>query len=223
MKQVLKVALNAGNGIILATALIGIGYRRTLDRTARWLLAWIVVDAIVVAASIYGQLVYRNTQYAAHSWYPISAALALCLVASTLNTAQQRQAMHIAAGVVTSIIVGLMIWVEEFDKFSRFTGAIHGLTLLAAGSILVMARATKARGDMLKDQGFVIGAAFMLAGAPSALAAISARYFGPQRSDLNMAIYGLKFVLFSTACWLMVVVFHRSAHRRTAPQTGHTP
>jgi hypothetical protein len=221
--KILSAGMNAGNGFAIATAAIGIGYRRTLDRPARWLLAWIIVDAIVMIAALYGRFELYNSQYAAQVWYPISAGLALSLVASTLSTSQQRRSMYLAAAAVTSIIVALMLFVEEFGKFPRFTGAIHGLTLLAAGAILVMARATKARGDMLNDQGFVIGAAFMLAGAPSSLAAISVRYLGPDKVDMHTAIYALKFVLFAVAYCLMVKVFHASAQRGPASRSRRAP
>jgi hypothetical protein len=205
--------LSAGVGVTIAAAGIGVGYRHVLDRTGHWLVVWLVVDAIASVASTIGMVEFRNAQYSAQVWYPISSALALCLLASTLASAQARRTVFAAAGVVALTIIGLTIWYEKFGGFAKITGVLHGVTLLMVGSALVLQRARKARGDMFTDRLFLVGAAFVIMGAPSPFLAIAARYLGPTRSELYSLIYTLKGLLALGSYVLMVVAIHMAAEQ----------
>ncbi|MBL0179626.1 MAG: hypothetical protein IPP98_10950 [Gemmatimonadetes bacterium] len=205
--------LSAGVGVTLATAGVGVGYRRVMDRPALWLVAWLVVDAIASVASTIGTIEFRNAQYSAQVWYPISSALALCLLASTLADAKARRAAFVAAAVVGLTITGLTIWYEKFGSFAKITGVLHGVTLLLVGSALVLQRARKARGDMFVDRTFLVGAAFVIMGAPSPFLAVAVRYFGPSKSELYSLVYTLKGLLAICSYVLMVVAIHLGAEQ----------
>ena len=205
--------ISFGVGVTIATAGISVGYRRVLDRPGRWLVAWLVVDAIASVASTIGTIEFRNAQYAAQVWYPISSALALCLLASTLAAAKARRAVFGAAGVVALTIIGLTIWYEKFGSFAKVTGVIHGMTLLLVGSALVLQRARKARGDMFADRNFLLGAAFVIMGAPSPLLALAVRYFGPTGQDRYTLVFTLKNLLAIGSYVLMVMAIHLAAEQ----------
>lgn len=200
-------------GVSVATAGIGVAHRRFLDGPGGWLLAWVVVDAFASVASTVGAIQYQNAQYVVQAWYPISAALALCLVASAMATEAGRRPLFMLAGVVALTIVGLTLAVEEPGSFAKVTGVIHGMTLLLVGSALVLYRTRKSRGDMFGDQLFIIGAAFILVGAPSPLLAIGVRFTGPDQRELHSLMFALKNLLGALSYLLMIVAFHMAEQR----------
>jgi hypothetical protein len=84
------------------------------------------------------RIVIRNNQYVAQTRYPISAALAIAGVATTMSSPAQRRLVCAAAVTVAALIVALSIRVEVFGDLSRLTGAIHGLTIAAVGLTLMV-------------------------------------------------------------------------------------
>ena len=206
--------MNSTVGTSIAAAGIGFGLRHRLDRPARWLLVWLIVDAIASVAGSFPRIQFRNNQYVAQSWYPLSAGLALCLLASTLTSPRARRAVDAMAWGVALTIIGLTIWVEKFGSFARFTGVIHGVTLLLVGAAIVLHRARKARGDMFADPVFLTGAAFVMMGVPSPFLAIGVTFLGKKRTDLHDLLYTLKAVLAIGSYCLTVWAFQRTAQRR---------
>jgi hypothetical protein len=200
-------------GVALAVALIGVAYRRLLDPPSRWLVVWSVVDAAASLAGSFARIVYQNNQYVAQCWYPLSAGLAIGVLASTVTGARTRRAVFVLAAVVALAIIALTVWVEKFGAFARFTGAIHGVTLLLVGSTLVLQRARRARGDMFSDPTFFVGAAFVMMGVPSSFLAIGVRFLGQEQRELHRFLYALKNVLAIGSYGMMVMSFHLAARR----------
>lgn len=204
-------------GVAIAVASIGLGYRRSLEGSMRWLLAWVVVDAVATFAGMYTRIVLQNAQHVAQIWYPVSAGLALATAANALGGSRARQSLFIAAVLVPALIVALTVLVEEFGYFSRYTGAIHGFALVVAGAMLVIRRAVTGRGEMMSDPIFLVGAAFLIVGAPSAFLALSRWHFPFDRATQAMA-YTLKNILSIVAYALTVAAFHH-ARQRTVLRT----
>ncbi|MDX2262241.1 MAG: hypothetical protein SFU84_11150 [Gemmatimonadales bacterium] len=201
-------------GITLAVAAVGFAHRRGLDAPTRWLLAWATVDAIASVAGMYTRIVLQNTQHVAQIWYPVSAGLALAATASTFGDSRARRSLFTAATIVAALIVTLTILVEQFGYFSRYTGALHGMALTLGGAIMVMRRALNGRGEMLHDPVFLIGAGFLIIGAPSAFLAISRWHF-PFDGQTRSLAYTIKNILSIGAYACMVGAFHYT-QRRTA-------
>lgn len=199
-------------GITLAGALIALGYRRGLDGPMRWLLAWVVVDAAATFAGMYTRIVLQNSQHVAQIWYPISAGLALAAAASALGSSQARRTLFSAAVAVPALIVALTVLVEQFGYFSRYTGAIHGFALVVAGAVLVIRRALTSRGEMMADPVFLVGAAFLLVGAPSAFLALSRWHFPFDRETRSVA-YSLKNLISIGSYALVVAAFYHAQRR----------
>jgi hypothetical protein len=210
-----RYSADATVGVVLAVAIIGFSLRHELDAPRRWLVAWLAADAIASLAAVVLRIVIRNNQYVAQSWYPISAALAIAVVASTISSPKQRKLVWAAAVAVAALIVALTIRVEVFGDFSRFTGAIHGLSIAAVGSTLVVQRALRARGDMLTDPIFLIGVAFLLIGTPSAFLSLAVRQLRERERDWRLMVFALKNGVTLVAYLLMVVAL-RSRSARTA-------
>lgn len=215
--------MNATVGTSIAVAVIALGHRHRFDRQTRWLLGWVVVDAVASIASVVGTAGFQNGQYVAQTWYPVSAGLALCVLAYTLAASRARQLALVAACVIPLVIVGLTIWVEKFGSFARFTGVIHGVTLLVAGAGIVLYRARKARGDMFADPAFLAGAAFVMLGVPSPFLAIGVNFLGTTQRDLHGFLYALKGVLTIGAAFLMTAAFHRAARQHQRRSTESKP
>lgn len=137
----------------------------------------------------------------------------LWLLAST-ESEQRRRALQWVAAVVALLILGPTIWHEEWGTFAKITSALHGLTLLMVGSLLVRQRALKSRGGMHSDPRFLIGAAFVLIGAASALAASAIRHLGPVVRSFGGLIYDIKAWMMIVGCALMAIVFVDAPRRR---------
>lgn len=211
--SVIKGLMHSTIGTSVAVAGIALVYRHRLDRQGRWLLWWAGVDGVASIANVVGTVEFRNSQYVAQTWYPVSAGLALCVLAYTLAAPRARQLALAAACAVPLVIVGLTIWVEKFGSFARFTGVVHGVTLLLVGAAIVLYRARKARGDMFADPAFLAGAAFVMLGVPSPFLAIGVNFLGKAHRDLHGILYALKAVLTIGAAFLMTAAFHRAAQR----------
>ncbi len=211
--RLLHAVMNATVGASVATAGIGLAYRRYLDAPGRWFLAWVTVDAIASVASIVGLLVFQNTQYTALAWYPCSAWAALAFLATTQHAPRARQRVFVAAALVGLVMLVLTAAVEKPGSYARLTGVLHGLTLLVVGAAVVLQRARMSRGDMFADQRFLFGAALMVMGAPSPFLAIGVRFLHPSQSALRTAMFGLKGGLALLSYGLMVVAFHLAATR----------
>ena len=205
-------------GLTLAVAAVGFAHRRGLDAPTRWLLAWAVVDAVATFAGMYTRIVLQNSQHVAQVWYPISTLLAVSVVASSLRHPGARSAVFAAAVGLGALIVALTVSVEQFGYFTRYTGAIHGVALTLGGAIMVMRRALTGRGEMLTDPSFLIGACFLIVGAPSAFLALSKWHF-PLDEDTRSLAYTMKNILSIGAYGCMVAAFYHT-YRRTILRTA---
>lgn len=204
-------------GVVLAVAIIGLSLRHQLDAPRQWLVAWLVADALASVAAVVLRIVIQNNQYVAQTWYPISALLAIAVVAATLSSQQNRRIVWAAAVATGALIVALTLRVEVFGDFSKFTGAIHGLTIAVVGSALVIQRATRARGDMLRDPIFLVGVAFLLIGTPSAFLALAVRQLRDRDRDWRLMVFTLKNAVTIVAYLLMVIAIRSTNGRVGLP------
>jgi hypothetical protein len=217
------VVANIMVGVSIGVALIGYGYRRRLEGTMRWLLAWATVDAVASFLEMYARVVWQNSQYVTQVWYPLSASLALSVAASTLGGSRNRQLTFAAAVGVAVLIVALTVLVEEFGYFSRYNGAIHGMALTIAGAIIVVRRALTGRGAMMADPAFLVGAGFLIIGAPSAFLALSRWHFPISDRATRTLAYTLKNIITFGASSLMVAAIYHAQRRATLREHGALP
>jgi nitrate reductase gamma subunit len=217
------IVANATVGVSIGVALIGLGYRRRLEGPMRWLLVWATVDAVASFLEVYTRIVLQNSQYVAQVWYPISAAMALAVAASSFGDSRGRRLVFAAAVAVAALIVSLTVLVEQYGYFSRYTGAIHGLSLAVAGALLVIRRALTSRGAMMADPAFLVGAAFLIIGAPSAFLALSKWHFPISDRATRALAYTLKNMINFGASALVVASFYVTQRRTALRERGALP
>ena len=66
---------------------------------------------------------------------------------------------------------------------------------------------------MFADRNFLVGAAFVIMGAPSPFLALAVRYFGPTQQALYTFVFTLKGLLAIGSYVLMVMAIHRAAEQ----------
>lgn len=203
--------------VVTACAVVGVWRYRELVGARRWLAWWLIANAVASLSERPAAIFLKNTQYVAMVWYPISACLAVCVLAASASDARSRRRGFNLAIVALLAVVGTIVAVEEFGAFARAAGALHGLIVLAVGARLVLNRAAAARGDLLRDALFLLGAGFMLAGAPGAFQALASRYFGTDEIERRALISSFRAVLAMLGYLCMARAFlvpgHNLVHR----------
>ncbi len=187
---------------------------RGLTRQGRLVAWWLVFAASFALLEQSARIILRNTQYVAQLWYPLSGALAL---AAVVAAGAQRGRVQMAVGIYLIVQVVLFSTVEVYGEYAKATGLIHGVALVLAGGWLVLRRAVYGRVDMTGDRLFVQGMAFLMIGAPSALLAVAARYFGTLGIDQTRILYAGKNLLATIAVGLLAY----SIAQRPARQGGN--
>jgi hypothetical protein len=187
---------------------------RALTPQGRLVAWWLVVAASFALLEQLARIILRNSQYVAQLWYPLSGALAL---AAVVAAGAQRGRVQMAVGIYLIAQVVLLSTVEVYGEYAKAAGLVHGVALVVAGGWLVLRRAWYGRAEMTGDRLFVQGMAFLMIGAPSALLAVAARYFGTFGIDQTRVLYAGKNLLATLAVALLAFSIRPGRPRPVEP------
>ncbi|HQW65992.1 MAG TPA: hypothetical protein PLJ23_03075 [Gemmatimonadales bacterium] len=180
----------------VAAALFILARWRSLAPPSRLVGYWLLVAASFALIEQVARIVFRNSQYVAQLWYPLSGALALTAV---LAAGARRGTVQVVVACYLIVQVVLFFTVEVYGEYAKATGLVHGVALVIAGGWMVLRRALYGRALMTDDRHFMQGMAFLMIGAPSALLAVAVRHFGTFDIDQARVLYAAKNLLATVA------------------------
>ncbi len=138
---------------------------------------------------------HHNSQLAAHLWFAPSGVLALWIAAAIVSNQRGRALWRSAAIVYLGLITIVLLAAETPAEYSPYAGAIHGVVLLGAGGLSLTYRASRARGSLWYDTGFLIAGGMMMIGGPTSFLALTSRAIGATDRETVRALYAMRLVM----------------------------
>ncbi len=188
----------------LAGGLIGGALWQKLDPPRRWVAGWLAVSGCFTFASLVAAKLLSNSQGTANFWHPFSVVLALVGLSYWLGSSGLRRAFRITAAVYVVIWAVLLAGPEATMEYSKFSGPLQGVLILAASAITMQRRSLLARTALLQDSGFVTATGFLWYIVPTTFLAPVAQLLAG-KSDMQLIIYYAVRAVFATLGMLIII------------------
>jgi hypothetical protein len=179
----------------VAGFVLGVVRWRHLRMPERFAASWLGIAATAGIAEHILRTTHHNSQLAAHLWFAPSGVLALWIAAAIVTNQRGRAVWRLAAIVYLGLIAIVLLVAETPAEYSPYAGAIHGVVLLGAGGVSLTYRASRARGSLWYDTGFLLAGGMMMIGGPTTFLALASRAIGATDRETVRALYAMRLAM----------------------------
>lgn len=179
----------------VAGLVLGLVRWRHLRLPERFAAIWLGIAATAGIAEHILRTTHHNSQLAAHLWFAPSGVLALWIAAAIVTNQRGRAAWRLGAIAYLALIAIVLLVAETPAEYSPYAGAIHGVVHLGAAGLSFTYRASRARGSLWYDAGFLIAAGMMMIGGPTTFLALTSRTIGATDRETVRALYAMRLAM----------------------------
>ncbi len=147
-------------------------------RNQRLMVFWLGLSAITDWAFLIAARTSGNSRPVVRVWYAASVVAALAAMAAYQGSPRRAKLLWGASAAYVVLWTILLLTIEPIAEYSSYSAPIHALLILAAAVMTLFRRVAVARGDLVRDAGFLFAAGLIVYAVPATIQALVPQVMG---------------------------------------------